>query len=252
MTTWVDSHCHLHLAARGPEELLARAAAAGVAWLVCPGTDAAGSEHALALAAAHPGVVFAAAGLHPHDASRWPEEGERIAALAARAVAVGECGLDFYRDLSPREDQVGALRAQFALAEDLGKPLVLHCRDAFSELHDEVESAGVGPRSVLHCWTGGPRWTQRFAALGVTFSFAGPLAYPTGDTARRAAAVAPPERTMIETDTPYLTPPPHREAPNEPANVVAVGEALAGVWGVAPAEVARLTAETAHRVFRGD
>ncbi len=163
---------------------------------------------------------------------------------------MGECGLDFYRDLSPREDQVAALRAQFALAEDLGKPLVLHCRDAFAELHDEIERAGVGPRSVLHCWTGGPRWTERFAALGVVFSFAGPLTYPGGEDVRRAAALVPPERTMIETDTPYLTPPPHRDQPNEPANVVAVGEALARVWGVAPAEVARLTAATAQRVFR--
>lgn len=250
MTAWVDSHCHLHLAPRGPEELLARAAAAGVSWLVCPGTDAAGSEAASALAAAHPGVVFATAGLHPHDASRWPEEAERIAALAAAGVAVGECGLDFYRNLSPRQDQLAALRAQFALAEDLGKPLVLHCRDAFAELHAEIERAGVGPRSVLHCWTGGPRWTERFASLGVVFSFAGPLTYPGGEDVRRAAALVPPERAMIETDTPYLTPPPHREQPNEPANVVAVGEALARVWGTAPAEVARLTAATAQRVFR--
>jgi TatD DNase family protein len=242
----------LHLAPRGPEELLARAAAAGVAWLVCPGTDAAGSEQALALAAAHAGVVFAAAGLHPHEASHWPEEEERIAALAARAVAVGECGLDFYRNLSARADQVAALRAQFALAETLGKPLVVHCRDAFAEMYDEVAHAGVGPRSVLHCWTGGPRWTERFAALGVTFSFAGPLTYPTWGTVRRAAEMVAPERTMIETDTPYLTPPPHRDRPNEPANVVAVGEALAEVWGMTPAEVARITAATAHRVFRGD
>jgi len=249
MTTWVDSHCHLQLTGRGPAELLGRAAAAGVAWLVCPGTDAAGSEEALRLAAAHPGVVFAAAGLHPHEASHWPEEGERIAGLAARAVAVGECGLDFYRDLSPRADQVAALRAQFALAADLGKPLVIHCRDAFAELYDEIEAAGVGPRTVLHCWTGGTRWTRRFAGLGATFSFAGPLAYPTGDTTRRAAAVAPPERTMVETDSPFLTPPPHREAPNEPANVVAVGRALAGVWGVAPDEAARITSTNAKRVF---
>jgi TatD DNase family protein len=252
VTAWVDSHCHLHLARRGPEELLSRAAAAGVAWLVCPGTDAAGSEEAGALAAAHPGVVFATAGLHPHDASRWPEEAERIAALAAAGVAVGECGLDFYRNLSSREDQVAALRAQFTLAEDLGKPLVLHCRDAFAELHGEIERAGVGPRSVLHCWTGGPRWTERFAALGVVFSFAGPLTYPGGEDVRRAAALVPPERTMIETDTPYLTPPPRRDQPNEPANVVAVGEALARVWGVVPDEVARTTAATALRVFRGD
>jgi TatD DNase family protein len=104
---------------------------------------------------------------------------------------------------------------------------------------------------VLHCWTGGPLWTERFIGLGVTFSFAGPLTYPTGDSIRRAAEMVPPERTMIETDTPYLTPPPHRDRPNEPANVVAVGEALAGVWGMAPAEVARVTAATAYRVFRG-
>ena len=249
MNPWVDSHCHLHLAGRDPEELLRRARAAGVSWLVCPGTDAAGSQQALSLAAAHPGVVLAAVGLHPHDASRWPEEGERIAALAVSAAAVGECGLDFYRDLSPRADQVAALRAQFALAVALDKPLVVHCRDAFAALHDELERAGVGPRTVLHCWTGGPRWTARFAALGATFSFAGPITYPTGGTTRAAAEVAPPDRTMVETDTPYLTPPPHRDAPNEPANVVAVGEALARVWGMDPGEVALRTSATAARVF---
>lgn len=249
MTTWVDSHCHLHLAGRDPGELLGRAAAAGVAWLVCPGTDAAGSAEALRLAAAHPGVVHAAVGLHPHDASRWPEEGERLAGLAAGAVAIGECGLDFFRNLSPREQQLAALRAQFSLANDLDKPLVLHCRDAFAELYDEVEAAGVGPRAILHCWTGGADWTRRFDSLGVTFSFAGTITYPSGDSTREAAAVAPPERTMVETDTPYLTPPPRRNAPNEPANVVAVGHALAGVWGVPPEEVARLTRVTAERVF---
>lgn len=249
MTTWVDSHCHLHLAGRDPAELLRRAAGAGVAWLVCPGTDAAGSRQALDLAAAHPGVVFAAVGLHPHDASRWPEEGELIAGMAARAAAVGECGLDFYRNLSPREHQVAALRAQFALAADLNKPLVIHCRDAFAELYDEVEAAGVGPRTVLHCWTGGAEWTRRFAPLGVTFSFAATITYAGGEAARQAAAVAPVERTMVETDSPYLTPPPRRNVPNEPANVVAVGHALAGVWGVSPEEVARSTSATAARVF---
>jgi TatD DNase family protein len=193
--------------------------------------------------------VHAAVGLHPHDASRWPEEGERITEMAAGAVAIGECGLDFYRDLSPREHQLAALRAQFALAADLDKPLVIHCRDAFAQLYEEVEAAGVGPRTVLHCWTGGARWTRRFAPLGVTFSFAGPITYPTGDTTRQAAAVAPRERTMVETDTPFLTPPPRRDAPNEPANVVAVGHALAEVWGVSPEEVAGVTSATAARVF---
>jgi TatD DNase family protein len=218
-------------------------------WMVCPGTDAEGSEAAVALAAAHP-EVEAAVGLHPHDASRWREDGERIAELVRHAVAVGECGLDFYRNLSSREDQLVAFRAQVSLAGDVDLPLIVHCRDAFAELYDELERSGAGPRTVLHCWTGGPRWTRRFRELGVTFSFAGPITFSTGDTVRRAAAEAPPDRTMVETDAPYLTPPPHRRDPNEPANVVAVGHALADVWGMAPDEVARSTSATASRVFR--
>jgi TatD DNase family protein len=193
--------------------------------------------------------VLAASGLHPHDASRWAQEEERIVAAARRSVAIGECGLDFYRNLSPREAQLTAFRDQVALAGDLDLPLIVHVRDAFREMYDELEGLGAGPRTVLHCWTGGPKWTRRFADLGVTFSFAGPITYPKGDTVRLAAEVAPRDRTMVETDTPYLTPPPDRHLPNEPANVVAVGEALAGVWGVEAAEVARSTAEVAGRVF---
>ena len=249
MTTWVDSHCHLHLSDADPADLVDRAVAAGVEWMVCPGTDAAGSEAALRVAADHPGVVLATVGLHPHDASRWPEEGDRIAELARDAVAIGECGLDFYRNLSPREDQIAAFRAQVDLARDLDLPLVVHCRDAFKELYEMIEDLGAGPRTVLHCWTGGPRWTRRFDALGVTFSFAGAITFPKGDTVRLAAAAAPRERTMVETDTPYLTPFPDRRAPNEPANVVRVGRALAEIWVLPEEEAARLTSTNAARVF---
>jgi TatD DNase family protein len=228
-----------------PARLVERAAAAGVEWMVCPGTDADSSEAALAIADAFPGTVLAASGLHPHDASRWPEDGDRIADLAARSVAIGECGLDF----SPREDQLTAFRAQVALAIDLDLPIIAHVRDAFGEMFDELEASGAGPRTIMHCWTGGTRWTKRFETLGVTFSFAGPVTYPTGDTVRLAAAVAPQDRTMVETDTPYLTPPPDRHLPNEPANVVEVGRALAEVWGVGVDVVARSTTAVATRVF---
>ena len=251
MTRWVDSHGHLHLSTDDPAAMLERAAAAGVGWMVNPGTDVASSEESFRLAARFPGVVFPTAGLHPHDASRWPAERDRIAELAVDAVAIGECGLDFYRNLSAPADQVTAFRDQLALAERLDKPVIVHCRDAFAEIHDLLESTGCGPRAVLHCWTGGPKWTKRFDALGVTFSFAGPVAFETGDTVRRGAAEAPPDRTMVETDTPYLSPPPGRSLPNEPANVVRVGEALAGVWGMAIDEVAARTTATALRVFRG-
>lgn len=246
---WVDTHCHLQLAAADAGVLLDRAADAGVAWVVAPGTDLPTSRASRDLAVEFSGRVVSTAGLHPHQATEWPRQRDAIAALAADAAAVGECGLDFYRTLSPPEAQVQAFTDQVALASELGKPLIVHCRDAFAEVHDILAAADLGERAILHCWTGGPRWTKRFADFGVTFSFAGPIAFETGDTVRRGAAHAPPDRTMVETDTPYLTPPPDRRSANEPANVVAVGAALAGVWGVDPHEAARLTTATATRVF---
>lgn len=248
---WVDTHCHLQLSAAEPGWLLDRAAAAGVAWVVSPGTDAATSAASRDLAAEYPGVVFSTAGLHPHDAQSWEHESVAIIDLAADAAAIGECGLDYYRNLSPPDVQRAVFRQQVQLAVDLGKPIIVHCRDAFGDIYEILEAMGAGSRAVLHCWTGGPRWTRRFDGLGVTFSFAGPITFETGETVRLAAAVAPPERTMVETDTPYLTPPPHRSAANEPANVVRVGEALAEVWSLPVAEVARMTTATATRVFRG-
>ena len=250
MITWVDSHCHLHMSESEPADLVERARVAGVEWVVCPGTNATGSEAAARLAVAHPGVVFATAGLHPHEASEWSEQRERIELMAAEASAVGECGLDFYRNLSPRDAQRAAFADQLDLARDLDKPIVVHCRDAFSEVYEDIERSGHD-RVVLHCWTGGPKWTKRFEGLGVSFSFAGPITFAGGDTVRRAAAVVPRDRTMIETDTPYLTPSPDRALSNEPANVVRVGAVLAEVWGTTVDEVARLTTAEATRVFRG-
>jgi TatD DNase family protein len=248
---WVDTHCHLQLSAAEPGWLLDRAGAAGVSWVVAPGTDAATSASSRDLAAAFPGVVVSTAGLHPHHAEAWGVEGDAISSLAAGAAAIGECGLDYYRNLSPPDQQRTAFRHQVQLALDLHKPIIVHCRDAFGDVFEILDEMGAGPRAVLHCWTGGPRWTRRFDDLGVTFSFAGPITFETGQTVRLAAAVAPPDRTMVETDTPYLTPSPDRSAANEPANVVRVGEALAAVWSMSVDEVARLTTATAARVFRG-
>jgi TatD DNase family protein len=234
---------------REPAVLIERAAAVGVEWMVSPGTDVVGSEASAALAAEFPGVVLSSAGLHPHDAELWPEQRDRIAELALAASAIGECGLDFYRNLSSPDAQRAAFRDQLALAVELAKPIIVHCRDAFREVHEDLTESGHN-QVVLHCWTGGPKWTKRFDELGVTFSFAGPITFDGGDTVRLAAAVAPRTRTIIETDTPYLTPPPDRAAPNEPANVVRVGEVLAEVWGESVEEVARLTTAEATRVFR--
>jgi TatD DNase family protein len=244
---WVDTHCHLQLDERGAEPLLSRAVE--VDWVVVPGVDLESSKRSAQLARSHPGRVLPTAGLHPHYAGKWAEEGPAIAELAASAAAVGETGLDFYRDLSPRQEQIASFRAQIGLAIDLGKPIIVHCRDAFADVFSNIEETGVGPQTILHCWTGGPKWTRRFLDLGVMLSFAGPVAFETGDTVRLGAAQVPPERALVETDTPYLAPPPHRGEPNEPAWVALVGAALARVWDLPVEEVARNTSVNAARLF---
>jgi TatD DNase family protein len=245
--TWVDTHCHLQLDDRPAAALLERAA--NVAWLVVPGVDADSSTAARELARSHPRRLRWSAGLHPHDADRWTEQSRRIADLAGEADAVGETGLDYYRNLSPRDLQRESFAAHIDLAHRFGKPLIVHCRDAFADVHSMLADARLGSAAILHCWTGGPRWTRRFRDLGVTFSFAGPVAFETGETVRLGAAEVPPESALVETDTPYLAPPPHRSEPNEPRWVALVGAALAAVWNKDPLEVAALTSARAAALF---
>jgi TatD DNase family protein len=246
---WVDSHCHLFASEESPGVLVDRATDAGVDWLMCPGIDLETSLEAHRISAGDRDHVLWAAGLHPHDAIRWSVEGGRLTSLIAMADAIGECGLDYYRDHSPRPVQREVFREQMRLAGEFDKPIIVHCRDAFADVYEDVGDAALGERVVLHSWTGGPKWTKRFAELDVTFSFAGMVTYPTGDTVRRAVAVAPPERCMVETDTPYLPPQAHRQSANEPAFVPLVGRQLAEIWATDIAEVARLTSTTAARVF---
>ena len=244
---WVDSHCHLQLDDRDPAQLISRATE--VDWLVVPGVDAESSAAALDLAARFPDRVLATAGLHPHEASSWDEQEAEISQLASRAAAVGETGLDFYRNLAPPGDQRRSFEGQLRLSEALGKPVIVHCRDAFAEVHEILERTGAGPRAILHCWTGGRRWTKRFLPLGCWFSFAGPIAFETGETIRLAAELIPPERALVETDTPFLAPPPHRHELNEPAYVSLVGAALAQVWSLPVEQVTKQTSANAAAVF---
>lgn len=208
------------------------------------------SRASIEISRAYPDRVLATAGLHPHEADSWPEQRDAISEMAPEVSAVGETGLDFYRELAPRDAQERSLRDHITLAVEHSKPLIVHCRDAFSDVLRIIEDTGVGPQTILHCWTGGTRWTKRFLDLGVVFSFAGPIAFETGETIRLGAELVPPERALVETDTPYLAPPPHRGERNEPAWVAHVGEALAGVWGLAVDEVARITTSNAVRVFQ--
>jgi len=248
MNSWVDSHCHVFML-EDPLGAVDRAIENGIDWMLVPGVDPETSLQARQIAANRPDRVLWAAGLHPHEAQRWDEERSRIAALALEASAIGEVGLDYYRNLSPPDAQRTAFRDQVQLAADLDKPVIVHTRDSFSDVYEILSEADLGEKAVLHCWTGGPRWTKRFRALGATFSFAGPVTYTTGDTVRRGAAEAPPERTLVETDSPYLAPEPFRGEPNRPELTRYNGAMLAELWGMPEDDVARMSAENAARVF---
>ena len=248
MNSWVDSHCHVFML-EDPLGAVDRAIDNGIEWMLVPGVDLETSLQARQIAANRSDRVLWAVGLHPHDAQRWDEERSRISALALEAAAIGEVGLDYYRNLSPPDAQRTAFRDQVQLAADLDKPVIVHTRDSFSHVYEILSEADLGEKAVLHCWTGGPRWTKRFRALGATFSFAGPITYITGDTVRRGAAEAPPEQTLVETDSPYLAPEPFRGEPNRPELARYNGAMLAEIWGMPEDDVARMSAENAARVF---
>ena len=246
--TWVDSHCHLQLA--GGDAHVTRAEAAGVAWMVCVGTDLATSQVALELAAAH-SSVRAVVGLHPHEASEFAAQWELIEPLAVSdaCVGIGEAGFDFYYEHSPRDVQETAFRWQIGLAKRIGKPLVIHSRDAWDDTFRVLDDEGVPERTIFHCFTGGPDEARAALARGCYLSFSGIVSFKNASSLREAAALADAERVLVETDSPYLAPEPHRGSENEPAFVVAVGEALARARGVDADEIAALTSANAARVF---
>ena len=247
---WVDSHCHLQLA--GGEEHVARAHEAGVDWMVCVGTDLQTSQEALELSSAHPSV-YGAVGLHPHDASKLAAEWDALEPLGVSddCVAIGECGFDLYYEHSPRDEQETAFRWQIRLAKRVGKPLVIHSRDAWDDTFRVLDDEGVPERTVFHCFTGGPDEARHALDRGCFLSFSGIVSFKNAEPLRDAARLTPADRLLVETDSPFLAPEPFRGKANEPAFVVAVGAALAKARDASPEEVAALTAANAAGVVGG-
>jgi TatD DNase family protein len=240
-----DTHAHLDACDDPPNALLARARAAGVERVVAVGSGIESCRETLAIAAGE-GAVFAALGIHPHQAAG--PDAERIDALRGlldneRAVALGEIGLDFYRDYAPRDSQRRLFRRQLELATELGKPVVIHTRAATEETAEAL--AGFSGTVVLHCFSE-PELLPVALERGYHVSFAGNLTYPKADNIREAARRVPAERLLVETDSPYLAPQPRRGRPNEPANVVYTVGVLAEVRGEGVSQLAsRLHANAA-------
>jgi TatD DNase family protein len=223
-----------------------------VGGVVVSGYDLASSRAAVELAARYQDV-WATVGIHPHDARfATPQALAEVERLARRprVVAIGECGLDFYRDLSPRDVQARAFEAQLELAAALDLPVVVHCREAMSETLQTLARVRLPAGGVLHCFDGDAEDARQAVSLGLHLSAAGPLTYRRDLTLAHVLASAPLERLVVETDCPYLSPAGHRGQRNEPAHVVAVATALAGARNQRPADVARATSANAAALFR--
>ncbi|MFI5288873.1 MAG: TatD family hydrolase [Polyangia bacterium] len=254
----IDSHCHLEAKDFGDEReaVIERARAAGVDELICVGSGSSLDEvqNAVALAESHP-RIWAAIGIHPHEVARMPEgalaEIERLATSHPRVVAVGETGLDYHYDYSPRETQREALRAFIAIARRANKPLSFHLRDAHDDARrifaeERVDEVG----GVIHCFTGTLADAQAYVALGLHVSFSGVLTFKSAEAVREAAAWIPLERLLVETDCPYLAPVPLRGKRNEPAFVVHTAARLAELKGLPVEELARIASANTRRLFR--
>jgi TatD DNase family protein len=238
---WADSHCHLPYP--GLEDVdghLAAARAAGVGRFISVGTDAAQSAAAIEVAGRHDDV-WATVGLHPHDASEGVDSILPVLDGGARVVGIGECGLDYHYDHSPRDVQREVFARQVALAHERRLALVIHTREAWEDTWAVLEAEGVPERTVFHCFTGGPEEAARCLDLGAWLSFSGIVTFKTAGDVREAAERCPLDRLLVETDAPYLAPVPHRGKTNTPAFVPLVGAVIAEVKGVDPGVVEAAT-----------
>jgi TatD DNase family protein len=250
----VDSHCHLDDKQFDPDraEVIERAREAGVERMMTIGTGNGPPdlEAALRLARKH-SFIYATVGVHPHDAAKaTPETFAAMEALAAetKVLALGEIGLDYHYDFSPRDVQRNVLVEQLKLAARAGKPIVIHTREAWDDTLSLLREhwSGVG---IIHCFSGGPAEARQALDLGFYLSFGGVLTFPKADALREAARLAPEDRLLIETDAPYLAPVPKRGKRNEPAFMVETARRLAEVRGVAPEHIAEVTTANFERLL---
>jgi TatD DNase family protein len=255
MAALVDTHTHIQMRQfKGDGAAVIRQALEdGVTRMVVPGVDVPTSRDAMTLARAWPGHIFAAAGTHPHDATTLTDEAfTELRTLAAEPeiVAIGEIGLDFYRNLSPRATQFEAITRQIALARELDLPIILHNRESHAEMIETLTAHAQGVRGVFHCFIGDRQMARDALDLGFYLSFAGPVTYPKNAELMDVAAWAPLDRILVETDAPYLTPVPFRGQRNEPRHVALTARHIAKLRDISFEELAEATSHNAAALFR--
>ena len=248
----IDTHCHLEMKAfdGDRDEVIRRAREAGLEAVITIGSDLAGCKGAVELAGRY-GLVYATVGIHPHDASSFNDE--TFAQLRTwikkpRVVAVGEIGLDYHYDHSPRDVQREVFARQLSFARESDLPVVVHSREAKADTLRILEESGVN-RGVMHCFSGDVDMAAKALSMGLHISIAGPITFRNASRLKEVARMVPDERLLVETDAPYLTPEPFRGRRNEPAYVVHVAQELADLRGVSPRDIDRITTLNARRLF---
>ena len=251
---FIDTHVHLHFSDYDADraEVIRRSREAGVELFINVGTDSESSEESVQLAHQHP-FVYATVGIHPHDAKEAHEEDfktiERLL-RESKVVAIGEVGLDFFRNLSPAETQKKVLNRFFELHRKTKKPLILHVRDAYPEMREQIHSElGPSAEGVLHCFSSDKETMKDFLELGFYISFAGPLTYKKNKALREAFQACPSDRLLLETDAPFLPPESRRGKRNESAFLLEAAELGAELRGIPVEELGRITTENARRLF---
>ena len=249
-----DTHCHINDKpyAADRQDMLERAFAAGVQWMLCPGTDIETSAEAVALSHEYD-QVYAAVGIHPEDAaSATPEGFEQIRTwlkTEPKVVAIGEVGLDYHWPEPSHEIQQAVFIEQVKMAVELDVPIDIHDREAHGDTMDILRQYGKGIRGVFHCFSGSLEMAQELIKMGFYIGFTGTMVFPNSKKLKRIATEIPMDRVLIETDCPYLTPPPFRGKRNEPAYVQYVAAEIAALRGMEVSDVQRLTVENGKRAF---
>ena len=253
---WTDTHCHLdedRYRGEGAKDLggtigvLENARAAKVSRFITVGCDADSSRAAIKCANQFDDV-WASVGLHPHEAVHGVETILQLIS-SPRVVAIGEAGLDYYYEHSARDEQKIAFAAQIQLAHQYHLPLIIHTRDAWDDTFDILRAEGTPKQTIFHCFTGGPDEARRCLDIGAFLSFSGIITFKTAQDVAEAATLCPLDRILVETDSPYLAPVPHRGRTNQPANVAVVGTHVADLKHINPVEMARVTTHNACIAF---
>ena len=242
---WVDTHCHLQLigSAINEQDII------NLEYFIIPGIDVPSSLKAREFSQTYPEKSYWSAGLHPHEADSLEGIKNELQKLMEEADLIGETGLDYYRNLSSKENQIKNFEFHIDVAKELNKPLIVHCRDSFSDVFDTLSSKDTTNPIILHSWTGGNKWTKKFIELGVYFSISGIVTYDTAHDLQAAVKNIPINKLLLETDVPYLAPHPFKGKINNPTYIKYTGAKLAELVDLAPSELSKVTITNTNKVM---